>query len=47
MMWSSDYPHPVSSWPNSRKIVDEQFRDFPPADRELVVAGNARRVWNL
>ncbi len=47
MMWSSDYPHPVTSWPNSRKIVDEQFRDFPAADRELIVAGNARRVWNL
>jgi predicted TIM-barrel fold metal-dependent hydrolase len=47
MMWSSDYPHPVTSWPHSRKIVDEQFRDFPAADRELIVAGNARRVWNL
>jgi predicted TIM-barrel fold metal-dependent hydrolase len=47
MMWSSDYPHPVSSWPNSRKIVDEQLRHLAPADRELIVAGNARRVWNL
>jgi predicted TIM-barrel fold metal-dependent hydrolase len=42
MMWSSDYPHPVTSWPHSRKIVDEQFRDFPAADRELIVAGKCQ-----
>lgn len=47
IMWSSDYPHPVTSWPNSRKIVDETLGDLPARDRELIVAGNARRVWNL
>jgi predicted TIM-barrel fold metal-dependent hydrolase len=46
-MWSSDYPHPVSSWPNSRAMVQEMFGDADPADRELVVCGNAARVWNL
>ena len=47
IMWSSDYPHPVTSWPNSRSIVDEVFAGVPAAERELMVAGNARRVWNL
>jgi predicted TIM-barrel fold metal-dependent hydrolase len=47
IMWSSDYPHPVSSWPNSRAMVEEMFGDADPADRELVVCGNAARVWNL
>jgi predicted TIM-barrel fold metal-dependent hydrolase len=47
IMWSSDYPHPVSSWPNSQAVVQHMFGDADPADRELVVCGNAARVWNL
>jgi len=47
IMWSSDYPHPVTSWPNSRKIVEEVFHGVPAAERELMVSGNAKRVWNL
>jgi predicted TIM-barrel fold metal-dependent hydrolase len=47
VMWSSDYPHPVSSWPRSREIVDQLFTDASPEDRQLVVNGNASRVWNL
>ena len=47
MMWSTDYPHPVTAWPNSRRIVAEQFAGVPPEDRELIVSGNAARVWNL
>ena len=26
ILWSTDYPHPVSSWPNSRALVEAQFR---------------------
>lgn len=47
ILWSSDYPHPVSSWPNSRALVEEQFRDIPADERELITSGNAIRVWNL
>jgi predicted TIM-barrel fold metal-dependent hydrolase len=47
VMWSSDYPHPVSTWPKSVQIVDELFADTPPADRDLMVHGNARRIWAL
>jgi predicted TIM-barrel fold metal-dependent hydrolase len=47
MMWSTDFPHPVTSWPNSRKIIDEQFVDIPADERELILSGNAARVWNL
>jgi predicted TIM-barrel fold metal-dependent hydrolase len=47
IMWSSDYPHPVSSWPNSRSIIETLFKDVDPMDRELVLSGNAARVWNL
>ena len=47
MMWSSDYPHPVTSWPNSHAIVEEQLGGLPAHERELVVSGTAKRVWNL
>ncbi len=47
VMWSSDYPHPVSSWPHSHKIVDEIFAGATDLDRHLVVNGNATRIWNL
>jgi predicted TIM-barrel fold metal-dependent hydrolase len=47
VMWSSDYPHPVSTWPKSTTIVEELFVDTPPADRDLMVSGNARRIWGL
>jgi predicted TIM-barrel fold metal-dependent hydrolase len=47
IMWSSDYPHPVTTWPNSHKIVEELFAGVPARERELMVAGNAKRVWNL
>jgi predicted TIM-barrel fold metal-dependent hydrolase len=47
VMWSSDYPHPVSSWPNSKSIIDSLFAEASETDRELVLAGNAARVWNL
>ena len=47
VMWSSDYPHPVSSWPNSQATVDKLFADCSPTERELFVRGNAIRVWGL
>jgi predicted TIM-barrel fold metal-dependent hydrolase len=47
IMWSSDYPHPVSSWPRSRAIVNNMFDGIPAEDRRKIVSGNAERVWNL
>ncbi len=47
LMWSTDFPHPVTSFPNSRRIVDEQFAGIPADERELMVSANAQRVWNL
>jgi predicted TIM-barrel fold metal-dependent hydrolase len=47
IMWSTDFPHPVTSWPNSRKIIEEQFAGIPAAEREAMLSGNAARVWNL
>jgi predicted TIM-barrel fold metal-dependent hydrolase len=47
VLWSSDYPHPVSSWPRSQAIAEEITKDVPAGERELILSGNAARVWNL
>jgi predicted TIM-barrel fold metal-dependent hydrolase len=47
VMWSSDYPHPVTSWPRSQKIADEVTAGVTDDERELILSGNATRVWNL
>lgn len=47
LMWSSDYPHPVSTWPRSRAVIDELFQGVDDGDRDLMVAGNAARIWSL
>jgi predicted TIM-barrel fold metal-dependent hydrolase len=47
MMWSSDYPHPVSSFPNSREIAERCVAPLSEPERRLITSGNAQRVWNL
>lgn len=47
ILWSTDFPHPVTSWPNSRALIERSFAEVPDAERDLIVCGNAERVWSL
>jgi predicted TIM-barrel fold metal-dependent hydrolase len=47
ILWSTDFPHPATTWPNSRRIVERQFSDIPEEERDLICAGNAARIYNL
>jgi predicted TIM-barrel fold metal-dependent hydrolase len=47
LLWSTDYPHPVTSWPDSQELIEKQFEGIPPDERDLMLCGNATRVWNL
>ena len=47
VLWSSDYPHPVTSWPRSQKIAEEVTQGVTDEERRLILSGNAERVWNL
>ena len=29
ILWSTDYPHPVTSWPDSRALIDRALRRHP------------------
>jgi predicted TIM-barrel fold metal-dependent hydrolase len=47
ILWSTDFPHPATTWPDSRAIVDRQFADIAAEERELICCGNAARIYNL
>ncbi len=46
-MWSSDYPHSDSTWPNSQMRIEEQFQGVPEDDKRKMLAGNAARLYKL
>ncbi len=47
LMWGSDYPHIESTFPKSREILDGLLADCSVEERELIVAGNAARVYSI
>jgi predicted TIM-barrel fold metal-dependent hydrolase len=47
VMWSSDYPHPVTSFPRSQAIAEEVMKGVDDREKELILSANAARVWNL
>jgi predicted TIM-barrel fold metal-dependent hydrolase len=47
LMWATDYPHPDSTWPRSRQILQEHFKGLAPEDVELIASGNVTRLYNL
>jgi predicted TIM-barrel fold metal-dependent hydrolase len=47
LMWSSDYPHSGSDWPNSVRVIHADFADVPAHERDLILAGNARRLYGF
>jgi predicted TIM-barrel fold metal-dependent hydrolase len=47
IMWSTDFPHPATSWPNSHAVVQKNFAGIPEDERNLIVAGNAARLYGL
>jgi predicted TIM-barrel fold metal-dependent hydrolase len=46
-LWSTDFPHPATTWPHSRDVVARQFAEIPEAERELICCGNAARIYNF
>jgi uncharacterized protein len=47
IMWSTDFPHPVTSWPDSQDVIDKVFGDIPADERRKMLCDNAVRIWNL
>ena len=47
IMWGSDYPHPESTFPRSRQIIEEVLRDCTEQEKAKIVGGNAARIYHL
>jgi predicted TIM-barrel fold metal-dependent hydrolase len=47
LCWSSDFPHPETTWPNTRDTLKEQFQGIPQDDVEKLVAGNCARLFEI
>ena len=47
IMWSSDYPHSETSFPNSHAVIARDFAGVPEADVAEIVCERARRVYGV
>lgn len=47
MMWSTDYPHPSASWPNSWSHAINSMAGVPSNERDAILAGNAARIYGF
>jgi uncharacterized protein len=47
VMWASDYPHADSTWPESQKAIEDNFKDVPTASRRRILCDNARSLYGL
>jgi len=47
VMWASDYPHADSTWPESRKAIEDNFKDVPPPAQRRILCDNARELYGL
>ncbi|OLC72710.1 MAG: hypothetical protein AUH87_01045 [Deltaproteobacteria bacterium 13_1_40CM_4_54_4] len=46
-MWSNDYPHQNSTWPNSRDVIARDMGHLAAADRAKLLNTNVTKLYNL
>jgi predicted TIM-barrel fold metal-dependent hydrolase len=47
MMWSSDFPHHINDWPNSRYIIEEMAHGIDEAKKRKIFCENAGRLYGF
>ena len=47
LLWASDYPHPDSTWPNSKAIIERQMGHLSPEMRKKLTHDNAAQLYGL
>jgi predicted TIM-barrel fold metal-dependent hydrolase len=47
LMWTSDYPHPEGTWPDSRNLIIEAFKGIPEYETRAMLGGNAAEVFGF
>jgi predicted TIM-barrel fold metal-dependent hydrolase len=46
-MWASDYPHTDSTFPESRRAIEETLGTLPPEDLRKITATNCARLYGF
>jgi predicted TIM-barrel fold metal-dependent hydrolase len=47
LFWATDYPHADSTWPESQKVIHEQFQGCTKAEMRKMICENAARLYHL
>jgi predicted TIM-barrel fold metal-dependent hydrolase len=47
VMWSSDYPHTVSTWPHSQEVIARDFAGVPEDEKWKIVRNNVIGLYHL
>jgi predicted TIM-barrel fold metal-dependent hydrolase len=47
IMWSSDYPHSETSYPNSQDTIKALFEGVPEDEKALIVGGRAAKLYGF
>jgi predicted TIM-barrel fold metal-dependent hydrolase len=47
LLWGSDYPHPESTFPRSREIIEEILVDCTDDEKAKIAGGNSARIYHL
>ncbi len=47
IMWSSDFPHGDSTWPDSQEVIAEQFEGVPEDEKRAILHDNAARMYGF
>ena len=47
LLWGSDYPHPESTFPRTRQILDEILVDCTEEEKAKIAGGNSARIYHF
>ena len=47
IMWSTDYPHTGTDWPNNRVTIERLFRGVPKDEVKRMLHGNCKALYGL
>ena len=47
IMWSSDYPHSETTFPHSMDKIEELFAGVPEDEKNMIIGGRAKILYNL
>jgi predicted TIM-barrel fold metal-dependent hydrolase len=47
IMWSSDYPHSETTFPDSQKVIARDFQGIPESDKHVIICDRARKLFRI